>query len=369
MSGAEEIFCFPNGDKIYRYDQSLVLFLKGERKVLSTSVYNGGIKNGLTAVFDHDGKKGAGMPCEMLADTYEKHMRLTAARLGLDPDRSSGAATAADMENAAIESMSYKELTVTAVVTAGIETNAGRAGDPASYYEPVEKPQPLGTIVIMLYISCSMPPGTLARALVTCTEAKTAAIQELAERSRYSSGPATGSGTDQTFIISDSESPIYMESAGKHSKLGELIGKTVIKAVKKGLARQSGLTPEKQHHGVRRMSRFGVTEETLWQRWQKESGCKTEKPIFIRSADETAKETVWVISALLISRLLDERRWGLISAEELTTAAEQILQDTAGSCGISGCQNHGGTQEEIICLWTGLFLQAVRKKLSGEIKF
>ena len=76
------------------------------------------------------------MPCEMLADTYVEHMRLVSKRLALDPDKVSGMGTAASMENAVVETMSFKELTVTAIVTGGIETNGGRAGDPADYYKP-----------------------------------------------------------------------------------------------------------------------------------------------------------------------------------------------------------------------------------------
>ena len=68
--------------------------------------------------------------------------------------------------------------------------------------------------------------------VVTCTEAKTAAIQELLAGSNYSTGLATGSGTDQTIIVANSDSELYFEGAGKHSKMGELIGKTVTKAVK-----------------------------------------------------------------------------------------------------------------------------------------
>lgn len=116
------------------------------------------------------------MPCEMLADTYVEHMRLVSKRLALDPDKVSGMGTAASMENAVVETLSFKELTVTAIVTGGIETNGGRAGDPADYYKPMPKPK-YGTINIMLLLDCDMPEGVMARALVTCTEAKTAAIR------------------------------------------------------------------------------------------------------------------------------------------------------------------------------------------------
>ena len=261
---SEHLCTLSTGDKVYFYDKSIVIFFEGARKVLSTSLYNGGYHDDYVAVYNYDAKQGAGMPCEMLADTYVEHMRLVSKRLALDPDKVSGMGTAASMENAVVETLSFKELTVTAIVTGGIETNGGRAGDPADYYKPMPKPK-YGTINIMLLLDCDMPEGVMARALVTCTEAKTAAIQELLEGSKYSNGIATGSGTDQTIIIANSASELYMEGAGKHSKLGELIGKTVKNAVKKALAKQSGLTPTKQHDVFRRLKRFDIKPGDMWQ--------------------------------------------------------------------------------------------------------
>lgn len=134
-----KLYTVSTGDIAYRYEKSIVLFFKGARKVLSTSVFNGGYHENFQAVFNHDGKVGSGMPCEMLADTYTEHMQILAKRIGLDPDMVTGMGTAADMENVAIESLKYKELTVTAIVTGGIETNGGRVGDPADYYKPIRE--------------------------------------------------------------------------------------------------------------------------------------------------------------------------------------------------------------------------------------
>ena len=172
---SEHLCNLSTGDKVYFYDKSIVIYFQGARKVLSTSLYNGGYHDDYDAVYNYDAKQGAGMPCEMLADTYVEHMRLVSKRLALDPDKVSGMGTAASMENAVVETLSFKELTVTAIVTGGIETNGGRAGDPADYYKPMPKPK-YGTINIMLLLDCDMPEGVMARALVTCTEAKTAAI-------------------------------------------------------------------------------------------------------------------------------------------------------------------------------------------------
>jgi adenosylcobinamide hydrolase len=195
-------------------------------------------------------------------------------KIGLDPARTSGIGTAADMKNAAVVSAKYEELSVAAVVTGGIERNAGRVGDPASYYKPEKIEMRPGTINIMLFIDCNMPAGTLARALVTCTEAKSAAIQELLEGSCYSTGIATGSGTDQTIIVANTDSKLYLDDAGKHAKLGELIGTVVKQAVKEALDKQTNLNPATQHNALSRLKRFGVTADNIWEQY-KASGQKT----------------------------------------------------------------------------------------------
>ena len=348
----EKLYTLSTGDEVYRYEKSIVIFFKGKRKVLSTSVFNGGYHENYTAVFNHDAKKAAGMPCEMLAPTYTEHMHILSGRLGLDPETVTGMGTAADMEHVAIETLAYKELTVTALVTGGIETNGGRVGDPATFFKPLEKPDRAGTINIMLVLDTDLPPGTLTRALVTCTEAKTAAIQELLEGSKYSNGIATGSGTDTTIIVANSDSPLYLEGAGKHSKLGELIGRAVKSAVKKALDRQTGLNPVSQHNALRRVQRFGVDKTTLWKKYlenckrrngelrkaETQSSESTDttkakatvnkllKPEFLTKVEALAKEETMVTYTSLYVHLLDQFLWGLLQEEETKTAAETLLR-------------------------------------------
>ena len=332
MEGQEqmELARLTTGDIAYRYDKSIVLVFSGSRKVLSTSLYNGGYHEDFEAVFNRDMTQGSGMPCESFAPTYVESMKIVAERLGLAPELTSGMGTAAHMENASIVSRSYKELTVTAIVTGGVETNGGRVGDPASYYKTAEKK--CGTINIMLVIDADLPPGILARALVTCTEAKTAALQELMAPSRYSTGLATGSGTDQTIVVANSESPLFFEGAGKHSKLGELIGLAVMAAVKEALKKQSGLTPAQQHDLLRRLRRFGVTEETLWQRYKEEAGADALiKAQFIAALEKmTAVPALFPLGVLFI-HLYDEHLWGLLEKGETWEAAEKLLKEMAAA--------------------------------------
>ena len=71
----EKLYTLSTGDEVYRYEKSIVVFFKGRRKVLSTSVFNGGYHENYNAVFNHDAKQGAGMPCEMLAPTYTEQLQ------------------------------------------------------------------------------------------------------------------------------------------------------------------------------------------------------------------------------------------------------------------------------------------------------
>ena len=326
MQAAEKILLTSMGDSIYRYEKSIVAFFTGKRKVLSTSIYNGGYHEELTAVFNHDCTVSPGMPCEMLAPTYEGHMRVIAGKLGLNPDLATGIGTAADMENMALVSEKYQELMVTAVVTGGIEHNAGRVGDPATYYKPGSEPSKTGTINIMLFLDCDLAPGILTRALVTCTEAKTAAIQELLQGSLYSQGLATGSGTDQTILVANAESNLYLDDAGKHAKLGELIGRTVKKAVKVALFKQTGLCPAGQHHALRRLERFGVNREKLWQAYLKQQPQPLLKPEFVARLEQVVTDGEVVTLVSLYVHLLDQYAWELLSAAETATCCQQLLQ-------------------------------------------
>ena len=83
---------------------------------------------------------------------------------------------------------------MTAVVTAGVEGNATcrrRAGDLARDARPAcEKvPAYAGTINTMLLVNRPLTPAALARAVVTMTEGKSAALQRLAVPSKLSRRP------------------------------------------------------------------------------------------------------------------------------------------------------------------------------------
>ncbi|MCL2136204.1 MAG: adenosylcobinamide amidohydrolase [Coriobacteriia bacterium] len=316
-------------EEVHFYKQSIVLFFNGNRKVISTGPHNGGYRENLTAVFNNDGTVGAGMASPLLAPTYEEHMVIRSEQLGLDAATVTGISTAAQMENVSIKSETYKDITVTAIVTGGVETNGGRVGDPASYDElegkSFDKPAH-GTINIILHINVDLTEGALARAIVTCTEAKTAALQELMAPSRYSIGLATGSGTDSTIVIANSDSPIKLSNSGKHCKLGELIGLTVKAAVSEALFFQTGLSPESQHDVIKRVSRFGITEDLLFERYITKSEGTLNRAQFADQAAWLMRQGSLVSTVSLYAHLIDQMTWGLLSIDEAKELASELLK-------------------------------------------
>lgn len=321
LSTGDEVIWKPENKSIS------ITFLQ-RQKVLSTSLLKGGYQEELKGVFNHNCGPDDGSHCRLRAPTYYEHLGIVANSIGLEPEESTGMGTAASMENVAIVVKKYKELVVTAIVTGGVEGNGGRVGDPTNYYAPIEKlgAHKPGTINIILVLDGDMAPGTLARALVTCTEGKTAALQELMAGSLYSTGLATGSGTDQSIVVANSQSPLYFEGAGKHSKLGELIGLAVKEAVKEALLKQTGLCPAKQHSVLRRIKRFGVTEETLWQDYLIGTRQPREKEVFLELLRKWEKSSQAVTYASLYIHLMDQLEWKLLSPEEVCESGNQILK-------------------------------------------
>jgi adenosylcobinamide amidohydrolase len=320
------------GDEVHRYKKSLVVLFHGKRKTLCTGPHNGGYRENLTAVFNNDCTVGAGMAAELRAPTYAEHIALLASELGLDSGNAAGISTAAQMENVSIVTETHGGLDLTALITGGVEVNGGRAGDPATWDEIHEREagrEVHGTINIILRINVNLTEGALTRALVTCTEAKTAALQELLVPSRYSSGLATGSGTDGTIIIANAESPWTLNNTGKHSKLGKLIGKSVKAAVKEALRLQTGLSPEKQRHVLKRVDRYGITEDSLWNRYLARQGEKNGGPInraeFADRVYRLLRGGTIVSYVSLYVHLLDQLSWGLLHAEDAAKAAKELL--------------------------------------------
>jgi adenosylcobinamide amidohydrolase/predicted amidohydrolase len=170
---------------------------------------------------------------------YVDHIQEEMARvLKLKKSDITKMATAADMDNLAVVTKEYGPLSVTVLATAGAKTNAIRTGVDVGTNIEVEEEH--GTINIMVLTNAKLTDGAMARAIVTVTEGKTAALEDLKVPSTYTKNvQATGTGTDSVIIVSGTTGP-QATYAGGHSRLGELIGKATYEAVVESLGKQNG---------------------------------------------------------------------------------------------------------------------------------
>lgn len=331
--------------RLIRNGRFLVAELVVPHRVLSTSAKNGGQREGLRWLVNHQSCEGT--------DHRERHAAITGGdvyhdavcgEMEIDPAVSATMQTAANMNYAALAAASDLNITVTAVVTAGVHGNATCAGDKASWreteagWEKVETAAPgsvTGTINTMLLVNHPLTEGALARAVITMTEAKSAALQRLAVRSLYSADFATGTGTDQYCLaarLGTGDGVVEKEfaSTSPHSKLGELIGVTVRDATLEALRWQNGLEVSSTRLLFHALGRYGV----------READCLTELAAFLserelellkKNFQSVVYEPKVAAAAYAIAAVLDRIRVGTLPAEAAQDVFRQQLATLASS--------------------------------------
>ncbi|MCR5665840.1 MAG: adenosylcobinamide amidohydrolase [Eubacterium sp.] len=234
-----------NKDSVTRTMQDVTMTFAGKRKVLSTSILNGGIRTDLKGAFNHCDKDRESGRCDMHGDTYREHLSYAATQLGYDAKTVTGLSTAAMMEYADFRKASFGGYTVTVVVTGGVYSNGRRAGETATMWEQDEvyhviegEGRTSGTVNLMVHINAHLSDGALATVMMVATEAKTATIRDLQIKSCYSEELSSGSGTDGIIVVSDEESDIYLTAAGTDTKLGECVARAVTEALREQLVMQ-----------------------------------------------------------------------------------------------------------------------------------
>jgi adenosylcobinamide amidohydrolase len=311
-----------DGVELHREEKIIYGRFLVPHRVISTCPASGGIREDLEYLYNHQSCEPMDHdPAELrlIATDPDGYRSSVCRRHGLPGGRCATLGTAANMRNASLKEVRFRDLTVVAVCTGGAEGNGGRAGDPATVYEQdgsyedisAEEPVLHGTINIMLFIGRELTPSALVNAVMTATEAKAAALQELEVASRYSNGWATGTGTDQIGIAARLRTGMQLTSAGKHTVLGELIGKTVSSAVKEALKLQDSLTPESGRSCMRLLGRFGVTREGM-----KESVValldKSKAALFGSNFTSVDKDPLVVAAVSALTRICDEVVWGIL---------------------------------------------------------
>ncbi len=181
--------------------------------------------------------------------------------LGREPGKTSVLFTGAEMDHLSVQKRQFKDMVVYALVTAGVEANAMRAGvDVGNFYEP--RP---GTINILILTNLRLTPRAMTRCIIGATEGKTAALQDLDIRSTYTpTAQATGTGTDNIIVVEGRGAGV--DNAGGHSKLGELVAKAVYAGVKEAVVEQNGLTARRnvfKRMRERKIDVLGITNKCM----------------------------------------------------------------------------------------------------------
>nr|WP_319396211.1 helical backbone metal receptor [uncultured Desulfobacter sp.] len=232
------VFDYPN--------KTLVVDFKFPMTVLSTLE---GWRDKITAVGNHYTPPPTWMPGH-LAGINSLRSRILGA-IGKKAETTALLMTGADMDNLAVRTETFKEMTVTALVTAGVMSNAVRMGeDEGMFYEP-------GTINILILTNMRLTPRAMSRAVISATEAKTALLEDLDIRSKYAGAQhaATGTGTDNILVVQGQGCAI--DNARGHAKMGELIAKAVYAGVKEAVKKQNGILPGR--HVIQRLKERNIS--------------------------------------------------------------------------------------------------------------
>jgi len=323
--------------RLQRCGRFLITELLKPHRVLSTSASNGGQSDGIRYLVNHQS-------CEA-NDHRERHLHMTqlgmeayhdsvCRELFLPPCEVALMGTAANMNYAGIVQHQAEDVTVTAVVTAGVHGNAICAGDPTTWQETehgwAKISAEAGTINTLLLISRSLTEGALARAVVTMTEAKSAGLQRLAIRSRYSLDFATGTSTDQYCIAAPLSAGWPYKSTSTGVKLGELLGLAVRDAMLEALRWQNGLEPSYTRSIFHALDRFGIREDSF---------CEDIRPYLSEREFELLKgnnkaivyEPLVSSAAYDIASVLDRLRHGTIPESVAREALRQQAATLAAS--------------------------------------
>lgn len=186
--------------------ENLLITFDRPHRSLSTAIYGGGFRNirfamnrKLTAFYEREEDFPGG--------SVEAWLARCASDCGAVPEESAVLLTAAKVNLYSHKIIKAGPVLVEAITTGGVEKTACRASSSPLYREEKGKFEPLGTINMMVLLHGSLPDGIMARALITLTEGKTAALNDLGIADVNNGKPATGTGTDGITFITDPKAP------------------------------------------------------------------------------------------------------------------------------------------------------------------
>jgi adenosylcobinamide hydrolase len=232
----------------------LVIKSKSPLKVLSSAIYNGGLKN-VEAVLNIQVAEGSGSDKTDFHWNPDDFLNEQIQKLRLNKETTVALMTAAKMQNLSVCSEKCGDTALMVFTTAG-KTVSVTAGE-ATASKGGKKH---GTINIIVLVDGNMTDACMVETVKTLTEAKTVALRELDLRSQFSGDLATGTLTD-SLVVACTKRGELTQFAGTYTLLGELIGKCVRKTVKEAMFKQESLTADRSLR--ERLAERGLTYEVL----------------------------------------------------------------------------------------------------------
>ena len=328
----------------HRNGRHFVVSLREKHQVLSTSEWNGGMSNTINYLVNHQSMESNAdhqQADKVLSQSPQEYHTSVAKQLDLPAASMALLSTAANMNHIACCNHKFRNVEVHTFVTAGVQSNALRAGDQADWHagdNGNERVAQAGTINIMVLINTPLLPGALSKAAAVISEAKSSVLTELSVPSKVSSHIATGTGTDQFAIACAQRDDVKpLVSASGHLKPGEILGTSVRDATFEALRWQNGLERSNTQSVLHAMGRFGLSEENLFSAL-KENLTENAYSLLENNAHSVLKEPRVVAASYAYAALLDRIQYGTLSS----SIATEALRDQAANVavGVSSKPSH-----------------------------
>jgi iron complex transport system ATP-binding protein len=226
MGMALEEFNLAKDTRLIIKENVLAVICNTPLKTIGSAIFNGGNKQ-VKAVLN------IGVP-EGYSDLalHMDPMQLitsSAAKVGIAQDYLA-MVTAAKIQNYSLVCKKAEDYIIYVAATAGC--SHGESSGEEMAVEEI-----MGTINIIVFIDGNPSESCMVAALITATEAKSAALRDFDVRSYYTGDSATGSITDAVTVVSTSRGKEVL-LGGPASNLGKLVGHCTRKAVTEALLKQ-----------------------------------------------------------------------------------------------------------------------------------
>ncbi len=232
--------------------RTLLINLEKRLKVLSSAACHGGLVRARYIMNHQVPANPVAAPAVSPACQWTdpaKYLTQVAGELGVT-GRAVALMTAVPMTQLVTLREGEDGLWVEGFVTVGV-TNAVRAGDPVQPAETARRAKP-GTINIILVTNARLADSAMVGAVQVLTESKTAALLAAGVPSWTGRRGATGTGTDAVVLACGAgrRGP-SLRYSGTHTKIGELIGRLVLRGVGEGLKRSERWVQRRRARGDR----------------------------------------------------------------------------------------------------------------------